>query len=186
VGNEHGGGGIPFPDPPSDAPADYPWFASLWSSITERLENVKNSIIGGLVEPFTAIGDGFASIGNAIGNLFRYFNPYDEHFFLKVALIPREGYFEEKVTDIKDTFLEKFLPIVTVFDAFKSIKNYENSTVPPSFTVTMPKKYGSGTFEIIDFDMFHQYRTLVLNFIRFIALFFFVKWIIRKGPELVK
>lgn len=150
------------------------------------MENVKNSIIGGLVAPFTVIGEGFQAIGDSIGQLFRFFNPYDDSFFLKVALIPREGYFEDKVTDLKDTFLERFLPIVTVFDAFISIKNYENSTVPPSFTVTMPEKYGSGTFEIIDFDMFHQYRTLILNFIRFIALFCFVKWIIRTGPDLVK
>ena len=182
------GGGDEGGEPPwydSDAPADYPWFSNLWASITERLENVKNSIIGGLVGPFEWIGDAISGLAEGIGRLFQYLNPFSEYFILKVAFVPDSEYIQNFGNEIKELFFEKFEGIPLILESLENLKNYNSSDEIPSFKVNLPSKYGGSSLEIIDLSMYHQYRSLVHNFIRFISLFYFIKWFIRKAPSLV-
>lgn len=116
--------------------------------------------------------------------LLDYFNPLSQNFFLRVAFIPQSAEYELKKTELKESFTSKFLFYDNILDAFEQIKNLgTGSATPPDFKVTMPEKYGGGTFSIVDFSYFVDYRVYILNFQRCIMWFFFVKGIFRSLPK---
>ncbi|CAK7050650.1 hypothetical protein [Tissierella sp.] len=95
---------------------------------------------------------------------------------LKSATIPREGYFQDFYTSISSAFESKIPMLGTLKDFFTTLLGLNfDEFGPPSFTITVPKEWGGGTYNVIDFSYFTEYRTLILNLIRFPAWFFFLK-----------
>lgn len=148
--------------------------------------------------------DGLNNLKEMFVLLLDYLNPFSENFFLKIALVPRTtGYqfknndsrvqmfseiqpteYELKKQELIDSFTQKFIFYDNILDAFEQIENLsEGSATAPTFKVTVPQKYGGGTYSIIDFSMFTDYRVYVLNFSRCIMWFFFIKGIFRSLPK---
>lgn len=156
------------------------------------MDILKDTIIGGLIVPFEWIADAINLLAEGITNLFSYINPFSDNNVIKIMFMPDEGYYLEAVVEIKEQFFEKFSTIPVVMESFNSLGSYGGGSGGgtrgndmPQFNVTMPETYGGGTFSIIDFSFYAMYRTLIHNFIRFIAIFGFIRWFIRKAPTIV-
>lgn len=115
-------------------------------------------------------------------------NPYHENFFLKVAFIPSEGFYEEFITDIKTMFDSKFAFVSDIGNflgsIFGSVINVNPD--PPEFTVNLPGgKWGEGSIKIIDFSIFADYRPFILNFMRVVLWIPFLIKLYKRLPSLV-
>lgn len=99
---------------------------------------------------------------------------------MKIAFVPRDGFVAEKFESLKSTLLSKIPLLQQISDLFETIKATQFGTEPQAITVTMPIQYGGQTYSVINFDYFSQYRTLILNFVRYSAWFFFLKRIYKR------
>lgn len=114
-----------------------------------------------------------------------YLNPVDENFFLRVALIPSEGFWSEQADRVMDKFDEK-LPIVSqIVGFFQGLIDMDFDTTIPSFNVAFSGKWGTYSGPIIDFSYFTQYRDLVFSFVRGIAWFWFLKRLLSRMPSVI-
>ena len=99
--------------------------------------------------------------------------------------IPDGEFFQKFFDDVHAKFESKIPIIPQLSDFFGAIEDVSTSGEPPKFEVTMPEKYGGGTFSVIDFSAFDQYRVYILNFIRFIAWFVFLKRLYNRIPRMI-
>lgn len=147
------------------------WLDSIGNSISKGLESIKE-FFKGLVEP----------VKSFFKTLLDYLNPFSEKFFLKVAFLPREGYFKNYFSDIKGAFDVKIPIVGQLFDFFKIIAT---ATVldapPPQFMLD----YNGVHMSIIDFSFVLEYRTIIVNFIRFASWFFFLKRLYNRIPSMI-
>ena len=90
-----GGEGDPDPEYPEEPPSD--WFDSILSWVMDNLSGVFES----LAVPFNAIAEGLDSIFGVIQSIGYSLNPFHETFFLKVALVPTEGFEQNIWTEAK-------------------------------------------------------------------------------------
>jgi len=127
----------------------------------------------------------FQPLLNGINTILDYLNPYSENFFLKIAFVPSNGFVAEKFESLKSTLLSKIPLLQQISDLFATIKATQFGTKPQDITVTMPIKYGGMTYSVINFDYFTQYRTLILNFIRYSAWFLFLKKTYKRLPSII-
>jgi hypothetical protein len=100
----------------------------------------------------SAIGNWFADVGtwfvdlanwsntifNRIGTVANYLNPVHKDFFLWVALIPSEGYFEAKTQLLYDTLDGRFAFIGQINDAMKEVTKAISSGKWPGVKATIP------------------------------------------------
>lgn len=122
---------------------------------------------------------------DTINTILDYLNPYSENFFLKIAFVPSDGFVAEKFESLKSTLLSKIPLLQQIADLFETIKATQFGTKPQAITVTMPIQYGGQTYSVINFDYFSQYRTLILNFVRYSAWFFFLKKTYKRLPSII-
>ena len=144
--------------------------------------------LGVLADPIEALGQGFNSFVNNIGEIINYINPWHEDFFLRVALVPSEGFIQEYVTDIKEMFDGKFTFISDLRDFLGNLFDavVDPDPNPPEFEITLPGgKWGSGKVEIIDFSIFARYRPFILNFFRVLLWIPFLMKLYRRLPQLI-
>ncbi len=114
-----------------------------------------------------------------------YLNPFHENFFLRIALVPREGFWAEQADLIMDRFDEK-LPIVgQVIGFFDDLINVDYDSDIPAFNISFTGKWGNYSGQIVDFSYFSQYRDLVFTFIRGIAWFWFLKKLLSRMPSVI-
>lgn len=114
-----------------------------------------------------------------------FLNPFHENFFLKVALIPQEGFWAEQAERVMDKLNEK-LPIVTqIIGFFQGVIDTDFDTSMPAFEVSFSGKWGSYSGPIIDFSYFSQYRDLVFMFVRGISWFWFLKRLLSRIPSVI-
>lgn len=104
---------------------------------------------------------------------------------MKIAFVPSDGFVAEKFESLKLTLLSKIPLLQQITDLFETIKATQFGTQPQNFTVTMPIQYGGMTYSIINFDYFTQYRTVILNFIRYSAWFYFLKKTYKRLPGII-
>ena len=119
-------------------------------------------------------------------NLLDYINPFSENFLLKIAFIPSDGFFSEKFSKLISIIYEKF-PFI---EQLANVVNPSTVSVTfaeraPSLSFTLPAKYGGGTYQLVDFSYFDQYRDFILNFIRVVIWFPFLKWLYGRIPGLI-
>lgn len=129
--------------------------------------------------------DGFSSLFEDIGDILDYINPFSENFFLKLAFIPDT---EDLIfDDVKDTLYSKF-PFISsiekILEDFKTV--FSNESSKPNFTVSLPAFLGVGTFSIIDFSFFDNYRGLIHGFIIAVSYYLFITKLYKKMPQIVK
>ena len=171
----------------------------------EGLVSIKNQLIGGLGSILTYLNpwhenfmlkpviDGLSDLKGMFVTLLDYFNPLSQNFFLRVAFIPQSAEFELKRQELLDTFKQKFIFYENIVQALEQIKNLGtgqqsktlgvNNSSTPTFDITLPSRYGGGTYTIIDFSYFSEYRSFILNFQRCIMWFFFIKGMFRSLPK---
>lgn len=144
--------------------------------------------MGILANPIEALGQGFNSFVNTIGEIINYINPWHEEFFLRVALVPSEGFLEEYVTDIKEMFDGRFTFISDLRDFLGNLFDavVDPDPNPPEFEINLPGgKWGQGKVKIIDFSLFAQYRPFILNFFRVLLWIPFLMKLYRRLPQLI-
>jgi len=144
--------------------------------------------LGILADPIEALGQGFNSFVSTIGEIINYINPWHEDFFLRVALVPSEGFIEDYVTDIKEMFDGKFTFISEIRDFLGNLFGavVDPDPDPPEFKINLPGgKWGTGSVIIIDFSLFATYRAFILNFIRVLLWIPFMLKLYRRLPSLV-
>jgi hypothetical protein len=138
-----------------------------------------------LAIPIQGIADGLTNIFTVIKNIGYALNPFHETFFLKIALIPAEG-FEQNIWTESKTALELKMPLIFQISEFmNTIGEVSTGNTKPEFTVTFNNKYGHGTYEIIDFSYFDDYRVFIINFIRMVTWFFFLKRLHKQIPSII-
>lgn len=127
-----------------------------------------------IVEFFSKITDFLSNLGTSA---------FD---FFKMIFIPKEDYFPNKFTEMKNS-LETKLPVVAQFSGFMSTVNthLSNSEVDsngrPSFSITV---WGT-TFELVDFSLFDPYLKLFQSIILVFAYFFFIRRYFSKIAALI-
>lgn len=169
----------------------------------EGLEILKNAIVGGInnilsffstllsylnpmSENFILRGliDLIIVIKEAILNILDYLNPFSDNFFLKLAFIPQSEEFLTKKQEFFDKLNQHFLFINGIKEFMAQIVHLSTgSTTPPEFKITMSSKYGGGTYSIVDFSMFAEYRIYIINVQRAIMWFFFIKSMFKSLPH---
>jgi hypothetical protein len=144
---------------PNKEPDDTPSGASWWEWLLKPLISAVESI------------------GSAISGLL--------DLFMKL-LVPGQGAIEGAFSGITDSFKSK-IPIADQLSVFfTGVKNTtSNVSSAPTFEITLPEIYGGGTYSIIDFTYFSDYRSWVLNFIRFSAWFVFLRRLYNRVPKMI-
>lgn len=129
--------------------------------------------------------DGFSSLFSDIGSILDYLNPGSEHFFLKLAFVPNVD--NLAFDDVKDTLYGKFPFISSIEENLNDFKEkFNNEESVPNLTVTLPSFLGVGTFSIIDFSFFNNYRGMIHAFIIAVSYFLFIFKLYKKMPSIVK
>ena len=144
--------------------------------------------MGILADPIETLGEGFNNFVSTIGQIINYINPWHDDFFLRVALVPSEGFLEAYVTDIKEMFDGKFTFISDLRDFLGKIFGavIDPDPDPPEFIINLPGgKWGTGSVQIIDFSLFAPYRAYILNFIRVLLWIPFLLKLYRRLPSIV-
>ena len=137
--------------------------------------------MGVLAEPIAELGQGLGRIIDAL-------NPASENFFLKAAFIPSQEFMIEYVTDIKAALDEKMGFFAEIREFLGSIFGavVETDPEPPKFEISMPGgKWGTSKVKIIDFSIFAQYRSYILNLIRVFLWIPFLMKLYRRLPSLI-
>lgn len=133
-------------------------------------------------------------------NLVDYINPFSDNFLLKIAFVPSDGYFSENFSELQKIIFDKF-PFIEQLAAVINPSTLELSmysddldpqlsaiiskTTDDQLSVTMPKKYGGGTYTWMDFSYFMQYRDTIFSVIRLCLWFPFLKWLYGRVPTLI-
>ena len=144
--------------------------------------------MGVLANPINELGQGFNSFVNTIGEIINYINPWHDDFFLRVALIPSDGFIQEYVTDIKEMFDGKFTFISQIRDFLGNLFDavVDPDPNPPEFEINYSGgKWGQGKVQIIDFSLFARYRPFILNFFRVLLWIPFLMKLYRRLPQLI-
>ncbi len=160
------------------------WFSNILTSVGDWFANV----INGITEFANSVGEWFAQLFVTIGEILDHLNPFSEKFFLKIAFIPSDGYFERFASDIKQSFDGKFEFISEIGNALKKLFGgvFDTDPEPPEFTVNLPGgKWGEGKVKVIDFSLFADYRPFILNFIRVMLWIPFLIKLYKKLPDIV-
>lgn len=129
--------------------------------------------------------EGLEDVVEGIKALINFFNPLSDKFFLKVAFVPTNGYWAEYATDIRASFEGKVPLISQLTDFFIEIKDISFNEEKPSWSIELPSQYGGQVVEVLDLSMYDEYRSYILNFIRFSSWFIFLKNLYRKLPSIV-
>jgi len=144
--------------------------------------------VGVLTGPINELTQGFSNLLNVIGEMINYMNPWHEDFFLRVALIPSDGFIETYVADIKEMFDGKFVFISEIREFLGNLFGavIDQDPDPPEFKINLPGgKWGTGSVKIIDFSLFAPYRQYILNFIRVTLWIPFMLKLYKRLPSLV-
>lgn len=162
----------------------------LWDWLKGILQSILDAILSlatlvGLIGLLETVVTWVQSISGSVSQILSYVNPFSDSFFLKVAFIPTAGYYQQYWNDIYKMYKDKIPIIGQLMDFFNDVKNVNYVESIPVFEVELPDDLGGHTLPIIDFGFFGDYRTLILNFIRFTAWFFFLKRLLKYLPKVV-
>ena len=135
--------------------------------------------------PFNAIAEGLGDIFGVLNYISGMLNPLSPNFIMKVAFVPSEDFEMQFWEEIHAVFNLKVPLIGQLKDFFQDISEVSTGAATPVFEVTFNGKYGNGTYSIIDFEYFDDYRVYILNFIRFAAWFMFLKSTYRRLPSML-
>ena len=130
----------------------------------------------------------FQNIAQGLNNIFQLFNPENPQNLFRILFVPRPEFLEENVSALY-VIIEQKIPLLN--DLILIVKGMAESMLivevntPPEFKITMPEKWGGFEAKIIDFSMFAPYRFFIVNIIRAIAWYFYIKRLLRRMPNLI-
>lgn len=110
-------------------------------------------------------------------------NPFSEKFFLWIAFVPSEGSVDTAL--LQGTLDSKFGFIKSLGDFLSRFFGSFTSGNQPNFTVTLPGFLGRGTFSIIDFGFYNNYRVFIHSIIIGISYILFVRRLMREIPAII-
>lgn len=169
------------------------WFNNLGNDIQNMSTNVGNWFKGlgdSIGNWFTvlkdSIGGWFTNLMTSIGDILSYLNPLSDKFFLKIAFVPQDGYFNGYFTDIKTTFDSKLPIIGTISSVVNSIKDATVNGDAPDFKVSLPGgKWGNGQVSIFNFAILAPYRDTILTILRVLIWLPFILKQYKRIPKVI-
>lgn len=187
------------------------FFENLINSLGDWFEEVGEfftNIIDSLGQWFNDVIDGISSLGNDIGlwfqgigekiadfaenfsntmnNFLSYLNPFSENFFLKIAIIPSDGFIPYKFDELKEVIDDRLPIIGTLKDVLDTITGVQSvESTKPKIEVELPGKWGGQKVQIINFDVIDPYVPYVKTFIRFLIWIPFIIKIYRRIPNII-
>lgn len=164
------------------------WFTDLRDSIGQWFTNLGNDIgawFQGVSDKITQFAENFS---NTMSNIMSYLDPTSDNFFLKLALVPSEGFIPNKFDELKDV-LDDRLPIIGtftgIFDTITGVQSQSINSTSPTFTMELPSKWGGKTVQVINFDPIDPYVPYIKALIRFFLWIPFIIKIYKRLPQVI-
>ena len=130
----------------------------------------------------------FQNIAQGLNNIFQLFNPENPQNLFRILFVPRPEFLKANVSALY-TIIEQKVPLLN--DLILIVKGMAENIIiievntPPEFKINMPEKWGGFEAKIIDFSTFVPYRFFIVNIIRAIAWYYFIKRLLNKMPTLI-
>lgn len=120
------------------------WLSDLGSALSKSIKDMWDGLTKNLIDLWDSIKDIF----NSLKEMLSYINPFSDKFILKVAFIPEDGYFDEKVKDLKADVMARFAFFNQIDDALDSVTQAISTQQFKGWEVKIP--YTGKTLNIID------------------------------------
>lgn len=132
------------------------------------------------------MGQGLKNMGQSLNSFLDYFDVTGDKFFLKVAFVPSDGYFEEYTTGIKVAANDKFPVFEQLATTFKSVSNQVgvDKKTWEGIKVNV-NKFGVGTITVIDPTYINAATPKLKFWIGGLMYFFIIMYCIRKISVLI-
>lgn len=142
-----------------------------------------DGITGVLKDLFDTVKNIFSSIGEILN----YINPLSEKFFLWIAFIPEDGYFENYSNKYQTLIKEKFAVVYQLRDTIEAFKTaVESNAMGKEFSITADlSKYGIGEVEVVNGKAIHTYGEKLKFWIGGLMIFLTSAWLFRKVSGLI-
>ena len=137
------------------------------------------------------------NLGNLVSNILSYINPSSDNFLgkklveligdlLKSLFIPKEDYFSNKFTTLKQSFSERlsYQSYIDIFEQSKLIMADEQLSIDLDNYIV-----GSNTLTInkfIDFSIFDKYKSTYYSFVRGFTYIFLILYVINNFYKLIR
>lgn len=157
--------------------------------VFEKIKDILSAVKDGFVNVATSIvnkiGDFMVDVGNNFINVIDNIISIPKKIIdllldlLKFLFIPEYNPIEEIKAKINEkfTFLTQMVSLSA--DLFK---DFDSNSLPPSFTIT----YKGTEYSIVNFEIFQPYRATVHSIIIAIAWIYFVLWLFKFAPRVIK
>lgn len=164
------------------------WFTTIFGllgNLLTKLGDWFTSLFDFLSNIIKAISDSFSDLISKLSQwflqLFEWINPLSENFILRIAFIPRDGYFDNYVTQFR-TMVEIKLGAFTQFiDTFNAVVDaIKNNTIGWQGIVIDIPQFNIYNLEIINSQIINEYGNKLRFWIGGMMIFFTVAWLIRK------
>lgn len=156
-------------DPPTDVPDYDDWASKIFDSITSWFSGVLES----LASPFESIAEGLSGVWQSVKNIPQAIADKLEYLFVPSG---------DKFDELKDKFDEKFGFVGQIIDLGETIINATFGGSKPNSNITL---YG-GTYTIIDWDIYDNYRTYIHGIIVLLSYIVFIPKLIKRLPSIIR
>lgn len=131
---------------------------------------------------FESIGNTFNSMGESIKD---FFNVKDEEE--REETNNKSEQMGDTANQVESLITDKFGAFYTMkdflFEFWTTIQN--SGEVQPDFKVTLPAFCGGGTYNVIDFTFYNNYRNYIHGLIAGICYFIYIKKLFHKIPTII-
>lgn len=155
-------------------------------SIVGSIKNAVSDIWWKISEYFKPFLAKMVDIWDKVNEVVSYISPHSPNFFVKLALIPSDGYFGDKFTEVMELIKTKFGFATGVIDMMQTvIMQLGGSSPRPKLDIVLPARYGGTTVSMINFDLIDPYIPHLKMWIAFVAYFITAKSFIRRVPSII-
>lgn len=158
------------------------WFADLGSDIGSWFSDLADS----LGHFFSSLFDNLADLLGKFVDLLDYINPLSEKNFMRILLIPSDGYFDSYTSEFKTEINKKFPIFAQTLDTWDALKNAVGDRLNgwDGFSVNL-SKYGAGEIVIVDPTFVNAVAPKLRYWIGASFYFFTFLFIIRRSSQLI-
>lgn len=157
----------------SDPSADVPDYDGWASKVFDTITGWFGGILEDLAAPFTSIAEGLSGVWQAVKNIPQAISDKLEYLFVPSG---------DKFSELKDKFNEKFGFVGQIIDLGQTIINATFGGSKPESNITL---YG-GTYTIIDWDIYDNYRIYIHGIIVLLSYIVFVPKLIKRLPSVIR
>ena len=160
--------------------------ADYFQSLMELLVNFYHSVVEFFTNLPQMIAEWFQNFLNALNNILDSILNVGEwlkEFFLSF-FTPNFDLIQQKLMDLQEKFNKK-IPIFAQLKNFFNLLFFPDVSSPPDIRINIPEMYGGGSYSVINFSYFSEYRSLILNITRLLIWFPFLKRLFSKLPNYI-